>query len=168
MSISATLSEVGVQASTICNIFRMMWIHQGVCCCMNAPSAHSSVCFSPALYLHTSLKILFQSQISGDAAAGLQIEKGHLSWNHCLVNLLMSAVWCMWCARASLCWLKFVWPAAFSPAAASASFGDKIQHMVKKIDQKIFADRAEWGNAMHAVPTQCPRSAHAVQSFVCR
>ena len=24
------------------------------------------------------------------------------------------------------------------------------------------------GNAMHAVRTQCPRSAHAVQSFVCR
>ena len=26
----------------------------------------------------------------------------------------------------------------------------------------------DWGNAMHAVRTQCPRSAHAVQSFVCR
>ena len=27
---------------------------------------------------------------------------------------------------------------------------------------------ADWGNAMHAVRTQCARSAHAVQSFGCR
>ena len=45
-------------------------------------------------------------------------------------------------------------------------------HM-KCLHVAVHLSKATWplsifGNAMHAVRTQCPRSAHAVQSFVCR